>query len=287
MAILAPVVLPASCYIIPVAGSLKWPPMDGATLDAKEIMKQIINLIQAAVVAVVFMSSPTWGEDQTNVDPLESLNRKVFAFNDFADSYVLRPVAKGYQAVTPDRVEKAVFRAFGNAREVNSAVNSVLQAKFGQAAHHSGRFLVNTTFGIAGFFDVATPLGLEVINAEDFGQTLAVWGVGSGPYIVLPLLGSSTLRDTPSRYVDGVFDPINQVEHIPTRNSIHGTGLISGRAELLKAESLISGDKYVFTREIYLQRRAYLINDGTEEDFFGDEYGDYDQDGSESDYGEY
>lgn len=260
--------------------------MEGPTLDPKETMKQMTNLIQAAVMAVVVMSPLSWGDDKTNVDPLESLNRKVFAFNDIADTYVLRPVAKGYHTVTPDPVEKAVFRVFRNAREVNSAVNSILQAKFGQAAHHSGRFLVNTSFGIAGIFDVATPLGLDTIDAEDFGQTLAVWGVGSGPYIILPLLGSSTVRDTPTRYVDGIFDPINQVDHVPTRNSIHGTGLISGRAELLKAESLISGDKYVFTREIYLQRRAYLINDGAEEDFFGDEYEEYDQNGSESEYGE-
>lgn len=209
-------------------------------------------------------------------DPFESFNRAVFKFNDTADTYVLRPVAKGYRAVTPDPVEKAISRVFSNLGEINSVANSLLQGKFDKAGRHTARFLINTTLGIAGVFDVADPAGLPKINGEDFGQTLATWGVGSGPYLVLPLLGSSTVRDTPTRYLDSLLDPVFQVDHVPTRNSILGTGLLSGRAELLQAEKLISGDKYLFTREVYLQRRAYLINDGAFIDDFDDAYEDFD-----------
>lgn len=209
-------------------------------------------------------------------DPFESFNRAVFSFNDTADTYVLRPIAKGYRAVTPDPVEKAVARVFSNLGEINSVANSLLQGKFDKAGRHTSRFLINTTLGIGGILDVAEPAGLPKLDGEDFGQTLATWGVDSGPYLVLPLLGSSTVRDTPTRYVDSLLDPVFEVDHVPTRNTILGAEALSGRAELLQAEKLISGDKYIFTREVYLQRRAYLINDGAFVDDFDDAYEDFD-----------
>jgi phospholipid-binding lipoprotein MlaA len=272
-------------YIFPVRGSLEWPPLQGTGLDLMDMMKSLTSLRKAAAVMAV-LACPLLAEAEgSDEDPLEGFNRAVFAFNDVADSYLISPVARGYRAVTPDPVEQSVYRIFVNASEVNSAFNSLLQAKLGKAARHSGRFLINTTLGIGGLIDVADPMGIPRDEPEDFGQTLGVWGVGSGPYLVLPLLGPSTLRDTPTRYVDSFLEPVNYIEHVPTRNTVHGVDLLSTRAELLKADKLISGDKYVFTREVYLQRRAYLISDGVFEDDFGDDdYGDFDGQDFDSEY---
>jgi phospholipid-binding lipoprotein MlaA len=224
-------------------------------------------------------------------DPLEGFNRAVFAFNEQADRLLMKPVAKGYKAVTPDPVESAVIRIFDNAGEVVNVMNNLLQGKFSAAANDGGRFLLNTTVGMVGVFDVAGRMGLKRSDGEDFGQTLATWGVGSGPYLVLPLLGPSTFRDAPSRIVDGYVNPINAIDHVPTRNSVTGAQLISVRAVLLDAESLISGDKYVFTRDVFLQRRQYQISDGQLLDSFGDDdyggfdYGDDDDFSNSEDFG--
>ncbi|MFA5630426.1 MAG: VacJ family lipoprotein [Porticoccaceae bacterium] len=217
---------------------------------------------------------PVLGE-QNPQDPWEGFNRAMFTFNDKADAYVLRPVTKGYKAVTPDPVERGIGRMFANLGEIVSVGNSLLQGKFRQAGHDSGRFLINSTVGVLGFFDVATEFGLYKNEREDFGQTLGAWGVNSGPYLVLPFLGPSTLRDAPARLVDGYANPINTIDHVPTRNTTYGVDVVSGRAELLDAEKLVSGDKYVFIRDVYLQRRAYLVSDGELDDDFGD-FDDYD-----------
>lgn len=202
-------------------------------------------------------------------DPWEGFNRKVFVFNDTLDTYALKPVAKGYRAITPDPVEDGISRMFSNLGEVVNVLNDVLQGKFGQAGNDTGRFLVNTTIGLVGFFDVADNLGLPKNDGEDFGQTLGVWGVGAGPFLMLPLFGPSTLRDGPARIVDQLVNPISEVDHVPTRNTIYGVEVISTRADLLKAEELIKGDKYSFIRDVYLQRREFLLNDGEVEDDFG------------------
>ncbi len=203
-------------------------------------------------------------------DPWESWNRKVFAFNDFADRYALAPVARSYQWITPDPVEKGIGNMFANLREVSTILNDLLQFKFGQAASDSGRLLINSTVGIAGLFDVASPIGLEKHN-EDFGQTLGYWGVGSGPYLVVPFLGSFTVRDGLGAPIDAYTDYIRTIDHIPTRNQLYATRIISQRASLFSAEKLISGDRYAFIRDAYLQRREYLVNDGVIQDTFGDE----------------
>lgn len=209
--------------------------------------------------------------DSTEItqDPWEGFNRKVFVFNDTLDTYALKPVAKGYRAVTPDPVEDGISRMFSNLGEIVNVLNDVLQGKFGQAGNDTGRFLVNTTIGLVGFFDVADDLGLPKNDGEDFGQTLGVWGVGEGPFLMLPLFGPSTLRDGPARIVDQLVNPISEVDHVPTRNTIYGVDIISTRADLLKAEELIKGDKYSFIRDVYLQRREFLLNDGKVEDDFG------------------
>ena len=207
---------------------------------------------------------------ETNQDPWEGFNRKVFVFNDTVDTYALKPIAKGYRAVTPDPVEDGISRMFANVGEIVNVVNDLLQGKFKQAGNDTGRFLVNTTIGLVGFFDVADDFGLPKNEGEDFGQTLGTWGVDKGPYLVIPLLGPSTMRDGPAKLVDFLVDPISEIDHVPTRNTIYGVDVVSSRADLLKAEELIKGDKYSFIRDVYLQRREYLLKDGDVEDDFGD-----------------
>lgn len=205
------------------------------------------------------------------VDPWQGFNRKMFAFNDTIDKYLLRPVAVGYKAVMPDPLEKGVTNIFSNVLEVPSIINGVLQADVGGAAHDTGRLLVNTTLGLGGLLDVAKHMNLPADDHEDFGQTLAVWGVGSGPYLVLPFLGPSNVRDGASSPVNWYLDPTTYIEHVPTLNTVKGTSILSTRANLIPLEENLTGDKYTFIRDVYLQRRAYLINDGEVEDGFGAE----------------
>lgn len=236
------------------------------------------------VVAATVLANPGWAEEaDAPKDPLEPINRKVQAFNDTADRWVLKPVAKGYTKITPDPVEQGVSNFFGNLLEVRNILNDVLQWKWKQAGNDTGRLLINTTVGVAGIFDVARHLDLEKSEGEDFGQTLAVWGVGSGPYVVLPFFGPSNFRDTTGLPVDWVANPINEIDDISVRNSVKALEYIDKRAGLLKAEGFISGDRYVFMREAYLQRRKYLINDGQVQDDF-DDFGDFGDDDFGGDY---
>ena len=240
-----------------------------------QISKGLKLLNSLAFAFAMGLSISVWAETAENSDPFEGVNRAVFAFNEQADRFLLKPIAKGYRFITPDPVEDSLGRVFDNVGEVVTIANDLFQGKFGQAANDTGRFLVNTTFGVVGIFDVASTMGLEKNDKEDFGQTLGAWGVESGPYLMLPLLGPSTLRDGPARFVDGYMNPINAVDDVPTRNSIYGTEIIVRRGQLLKAEELISGDKYAFIRDVYLQRRAFMVNDGDVEDDFGsDEFFD-------------
>ena len=197
-------------------------------------------------------------------DPLEGLNRGTYAFNDALDRAVLKPVAKGYQAVTPQFVRSGVSNAFTNLGDVAVAFNSLLQGKPADAASDVGRFLINSTLGVLGLFDVATPMGMEK-HDEDFGQTLGKWGVGSGPYLVVPLMGPSTLRDAAGRSVDSQLGWSRQVDHVPTRNSTMAVELVDLRANLLGAGDALDEaalDKYQFLRDAYLQRRLRAVYDG-------------------------
>lgn len=227
-------------------------------------------LVRRLLLAVLLLPSIAVADTEPS-DPLESYNRAMFSFNDGADRWVLKPVAKTYRFVTPDFLESGVSRMFSNLGEILNIVNDVLQGKVGQAGNDTGRLLLNSTFGIAGFFDVARHAGLEKSDGEDFGQTFATWGVSEGAYVVLPFLGPSTLRDAPGLLLDSVFDPIGEIDHVPTRNQIYGTKVVSTRAGLLEAEKLVKGDKYTFVRDVYLQRREFLVNDGEIEDDFGDD----------------
>ncbi|MGB0450325.1 MAG: MlaA family lipoprotein [Porticoccaceae bacterium] len=228
-----------------------------------------MNKISFAAVAVILSglaAVPAFADD----DRFESLNRNVFTINDRLDQYALRPAAVTYKKLMPNPLEKGVDNFFGNLDEVTNVVNDLLQGKFNQAAHDGGRFLLNTTLGLGGLFDVAQRAGLEKSDGEDFGQTLAVWGVGEGPYLMLPLIGPSTLRDAPSKFVDSITSPFSYVDDVRTRNTARGVDLLAKRAGLLEIDRVISGDKYLFVRDVYLQRNRYLVNDGAIEDDFGD-----------------
>jgi phospholipid-binding lipoprotein MlaA len=241
-----------------------------------ENMKSQVTLW--CVLAGLLCASPTWSQgNEVPEDPWEGFNRKIHSFNDTADRWVMKPVAKGYTKVTPDPVEKGVSNFFGNLLEVRNVVNDLLQGKWAQAGNDTGRFLVNSTLGVAGIFDVARHMNLEKSDGEDFGQTLAVWGVDSGPFLVLPFLGPSTLRDTGALPVDWNLNPIAELDDVPTRNGLRVLEYVDTRAQLLDAEALLSGDRYVFIREAYLQRREYLINDGDVPDDF-DDFGDFGDD---------
>lgn len=200
-------------------------------------------------------------------DPWESFNRPIFRFNDTVDTYALKPLAQGYRAVTPQFLETGVHNVFRNLWEVGNLTNNLLQGKAHDAGVDTSRLLLNSTIGVLGFFDVATPMGLQRSD-EDFGQTLGVWGVESGPYLVLPLLGPSSLRDAPARIPDSFLTPYPHIDHVPTRNVLRGVNVVDTRASLLDAERMISGDKYIFIRNAYLQNREFRVRDGNVEDDF-------------------
>lgn len=221
-----------------------------------------------------------WEQPVANPDPWQGLNRAIFSFNTHVDKYTLKPLAKGYNLITPKFVRRGVSNVFSNLGEVHNLLNNLLQWQPAQAAKDTGRFLVNSTVGLAGLFDVAQHMGLKPSDGEDFGQTLAVWGVGKGPYLVLPFLGPSTLRDGLALPVDWYSDPRAYVDHVPTKNTLLGLSILDMRSSALELERHLTGDHYTFVRDAYLQRRQFLINNGEVEDSFGEE--DF---GDDEDYG--
>jgi phospholipid-binding lipoprotein MlaA len=227
-----------------------------------------------ALLLLCFLQ-PVYGEEkQRNVDPLEPLNRQLFVLNDVLDRYLVKPVAQGYQYVTPDIVERGVGNFFANMYDATSAFNAALQWKWVGAAQSGGRFLVNSTLGVAGVFDVATPLGIRPYRA-DFGQTLAVWGFDSGPYLMVPLFGPRTVRSGIGTLVDLYTSVPTYINNDTVRYSIWGLELVDTRARLLQAEELMSGDRYLFVRDAYLQQREYFLSDGVvKDDFSNFEEGD-------------
>jgi phospholipid-binding lipoprotein MlaA len=218
--------------------------------------------VTAGVMLVPFVAQAA-SED----DPWESVNRPIYKFNDVIDTYALKPLAQGYQYIAPQFVEDGVHNFFQNIGDVRNLANDILQAKPHAAGVDTARLIFNTTFGLLGVIDVGTKMGLQR-NDEDFGQTLGYWGVGSGPYVMLPLLGPSTLRDAPSKYVDSYTAPYRYVDDVPVRNSFYALDIIDTRARLLSSEKLISGDRYTFIRNAYLQNREFKVKDGQVEDDF-------------------
>ena len=225
-------------------------------------------LLGARIIAVmgffVALAGCATGPNADPRDPIEPFNRGVYRFNDALDTAVLKPVATAYRDVTPELIRRGVGNFFANLEDIWSFVNNALQFK-GQAAGDSlARFGINTFIGMGGVFDVASDLSIEK-HARDFGHTLGYWGVAPGPYLVLPLLGPSSLRDTVALPVDMAGDLVSQVLHIPTRNSAKVIRIIDNRSELLRAGDMldeIALDKYSFIRDAYLQRRRNAIYDG-------------------------
>ncbi|MFA5679160.1 MAG: VacJ family lipoprotein [Pseudomonas sp.] len=206
---------------------------------------------------------------QVNPDPWEPVNRVVFRFNDTLDTYALRPVAKGYDRMMPEFLNDGISNVFNNLGEPKNLLNNVLQGKIDDAGVDLARFLMNTTIGVVGIFDVATRMGLQR-NDEDFGQTLGAWGLESGPYVMLPLFGPSTLRDGSAFAVEGLggYNYGAQMDHVPSRNTAAAVDLVDTRAGLLSQERLIRGDKYRFIRNAWLQNREFKVKDGLVEDEF-------------------
>jgi phospholipid-binding lipoprotein MlaA len=196
-------------------------------------------------------------------DPWEGFNRASYRFNDGLDRAIAKPVAKAYKKVTPRVVRTGVSNFVSNLGSVTTVVNDVLQGKMKQAGHDSGRFLLNSTLGLGGLFDPASAAGLER-NDEDFGQTLGKWGVKSGPYLMLPFLGPSTVRDSFARIPDQYTYPLNYLEDDSTRYLIRGLDFLDLRAGLLDLDPQIekSYDKYAFIRNAWLQRREFVVTDG-------------------------
>ncbi|MEM6640706.1 MAG: VacJ family lipoprotein [Pseudomonadota bacterium] len=224
----------------------------------------------ASLLVLCIGMTSMWGCSHTAVDPYEQTNRKIQAFNDGADRVLFKPVAKAYRTVTPDFAEAGIANFISNLNEPYTALNQLLQGKPGLAIHDLGRFLINSTFGLGGLIDAGTDLGLEK-HTEDLGQTLGVWGMGAGPYLVLPIFGPSNPRDAIGLIGNNLGNPPVYLEDRGARNAAVGMQIIDARAQLLKAERLIRGDRYLFLRDAYLQRRDYLVNDGVVEDSFLDD----------------
>ena len=198
-------------------------------------------------------------------DPLEPVNRGIYTFNEAVDTTVLRPAAELYRGLVPRLVRNGVHNVFANINDVIIALNNLLQAKFLNAVSDTGRIVVNTTVGLLGVFDVATELGLEK-HDEDFGQTLGYWGLADGPYLVLPILGPSSLRDSVGVFVDFKTDPLTYVDPTRDRNILWGVRTVNRRSELLDASKILETaalDPYQFVRDAYLQRRRSLVYDGS------------------------
>lgn len=224
------------------------------------LSKSMKNVLMTAGVVVAL--SVTTAQAQEGNDPWEGFNRAVFSFNDGLDRAVLKPVTLGYRYVTPQIAQTGVNNFFENLKDIKTLVNNLLQGKVHNALEDFSRITFNTTFGIAGLIDVATPMGIPK-NDEDFGQTLGYWGFSSGPYVVLPLFGPSSVRDTIGRIPDFYYeDPVYYVNDRGARYSLRALRLVDTRSQILDAERIISGDRYSFVRDAYLQRREFLVNDG-------------------------
>jgi phospholipid-binding lipoprotein MlaA len=221
--------------------------------------------LRALAVALALSATGCASTSGDPRDPLEGMNRAVYAFNDQVDQIVLAPAARLYKNIAPDLLREMVRNFFNNLDDLAIGANNLLQGKLEEAVNDWGRFAFNTVFGLLGTWDVASEMGLEKHN-EDFGQTLARWGVGDGAYLVLPLLGPSTLRDTAALPVDWAGDPVAAHRPVDEGNSLVAFRIVARRADLLGAsQTLEEGalDKYLFHREAFLQRRRSLVYDGS------------------------
>jgi phospholipid-binding lipoprotein MlaA len=223
---------------------------------------QVTRVRSAAVVfAVAGLAGCATVTTPTKGDPFESYNRTMFTFNDKVDQYALRPVAQGYVYVVPQPVRDSVTNFFGNIGDIYTAANNLAQLKVADGVSDIMRVVMNSVFGVGGLFDVASIAGLPK-HTQDFGLTLGHYGVPAGPYVVLPLLGPSTVRDTAGTVVDYFGSVTSYVDPTWFRTVLFGVDLVNTRANLLGASDVLAGaalDKYSFVRNAYLQRRQYLL----------------------------
>lgn len=220
-----------------------------------------VRLASIALAAALFGGCATGTNSR---DPFEPMNRRVYEFNEAVDRTYLQPAAYMYRTLIPQFVRSSISNFFSNINDIVVALNNLLQGKFTTAYSDLGRIAMNTTLGIGGLFDVASEAGIDK-HEEDFGQTLGYWGIGDGPYIILPLLGPSNGRDAIGRFVDYKTDLITYVDPNRSRNQLMGTRIVNRRAELLDASTVLQTaalDPYEFVRDAYIQRRRNLIYDG-------------------------
>ena len=225
-----------------------------------------LRIIIIGLIALMISGCATYsGNAMTNSsDPWQAVNRPVFAVNDTFDKMLFKPLAKGYDALTPDPVQNSITNFFSNLGEIDNAINNLFQGKPVQFATSIGRLAINSTVGIAGLFDVAAYVGLERAQ-EDLCQTFGTLGMQAGPYVVLPLLGSSSIRDIPGRIVSMYINPLSWLDDVSFRNIMVGVNTIDSRANLLAKEDIaseISNDKYTLYRDSFLEERDFQISDG-------------------------
>lgn len=230
----------------------------------------LLGRLLAMVGLVAALAGCATGPGVNPKDPFEPFNRSVSKFNEDLDRALLKPVATVYRDVTPDPIRHGVTNFFGNLRDAWSSINSLLQLKPEAAIDNFMRFTVNSFFGLGGILDVASEMNIDR-HPEDFGQTLGRWGIPSGPYLVLPGLGSSTVRDTLAIGVEysARADLVRTTRDVAARNSLYVLRVVNGRSTVLNAGELIGNaalDKYTFTRDAYLQIRRNQINDGKDPD---------------------
>ncbi len=207
-------------------------------------------------------------------DPFEEINRVTFDINNSLDNSIAKPTAEAYKKITPDIVEVGITNIIFNIEDISVCLNNLLQGKIIDSVSDLSRIIINSSLGVGGIFDVASSLGLKK-HDEDFGQTLATWGVPDGPYIILPLFGPSTLKDSFAMIPDAFMSPSILIDHERTVYSLKFLDLIDTRARYLGLESIVIGDEYIFFRDAYYQNRKYEENDGLIEDDF-DEFDDFD-----------
>ena len=221
------------------------------------------------VVSMVGCASIPAGVPPSPDDPWEPFNRSVFEFNEGLDKYVLKPVVSGYRFVLPEFIREGIYNFFSNYNDIYTALNNLLQGKPDYAFNDLMRVVVNTTMGLGGLIDLATPGGLEK-HKEDFGQTFGVWGIPSGPYVVLPFFGPSSVRDTFGTVADLETDYLfKYIPNVGLRNSLTGLRVVNARNTYYEAGDLLDGaaiDKYSFLRDAYIQRRKYQINEGRDDE---------------------
>lgn len=227
-----------------------------------KVLKASLTLCCASFLLFTTGCATTNGLQSSEIDPYEDFNRSVFGFNKLVDAYVAEPVVEAYTFITPRFVQTGVGNFFSNLKDINVVLNDIMQAKFLQSGEDTGRFLLNTTVGLGGFFDVASEIGL-VKHEEDFDQTFAVWGIPQGPYLVLPFLGPTTGRGVTGGILDAAANPTTYIgAPIQLINMLNARANADGSLKLIDEAAL---DPYVFTRESYLQFRKHLITDGQSE----------------------